>query len=213
MISVVVTTYGDPDWQRLAHERAVPSVRAQTKQAYELIVHHELDMEIGPARNAAAEQATGDWLLFLDADDELDENYVAAMHKAIRDTDEPLPLLQPAVIWQIRNRKTTMAPQLFPPVDLRTENFLVIGTVVRRSLFMEVKGFEDYPHGFEDWSCWAKCWKAGANVVQVPDAIYRAWANPRSKHNLLWRNKRLQREMHYRIEAELFPGGIEAWAR
>lgn len=213
MISVVITTYGGDEWVRLAYERAVPSVEAQTERPCELVVHHEPTMEIGPARNAAAARATCEWLLFLDADDELDPGYLAAMHHTIRETDEPQPLLQPAVIYQVKNRRSMRPPHLIPPGDLRRDNFLVIGTVLRRDLFMQVGGFEDYPHGFEDWSLWAKCWKAGANVVQVPGAVYRAWSNPRSKHKLLWRNKRVQVEMHNQIAAELFPGGIDAWAR
>lgn len=210
MISVVVTTYGDEQWLRLAYERAVPSLASQ--EEHELVVYHSRELEIGPARNYAASQASGEWLLFLDADDELGDGYITAMYKAISATKERLPLFQPSVVYLNKARRLSNT-YLLPPGDLRTENFLVIGTVVQRKLFTQVGGFENYEHGFEDWSLWAKCWKAGANVVQVPDAVYRAWVNPRSKHKLLWRNRKLQRAMHHRIEAELFPGGIDRWER
>ena len=50
----------------------------------------------------------------------------------------------------------------------------------------------------------AKAWKAGAQVIKVPDAIYRYHINPQSKHKQGWRNKKWQAETHNRVRAELF---------
>lgn len=202
MISVVITTYGDTLWRDMAWSRAYPSTQEQG--AYEVIVHHEPDLQIGPARNRAAAKATGEWLCFLDADDELEDEYVAEMTNAICSMERPEPaLLQPAVRYVRKGRAP--APVLLPIKDLSVDNFLVIGTVLRRKLFQDVGGFNDYPHGFEDWSLWAKCWKAGAAVWPVPNAIYRAHINPQSKHRQMWRDRRVQVETHLRVQAELFP--------
>ena len=51
-----------------------------------------------------------------------------------------------------------------------------------------------------------KCWKAGAQIVKVPEAVYIAHVNNRSKHRQAWRNRRWQLEMHRKIRAELFGG-------
>lgn len=202
MISIVITTYGADHWKEVATKRAIPSAKAQN--AYEVIYWHDPVNEIGPARNTAAEQATGEWLLFLDADDELAEGYVEAMTGAICDPRRPEPaMLQPAVRYWRKGRP--MNPTMIPIKDLRVDNFLVIGTVVRRSLFTRVGGFNDYPHGFEDWSLWAKCWKAGAQVFPVPKAIYDAHVNPQSKHRQMWRDRDYQVRTHLRIQHELFP--------
>lgn len=202
MISIVITTYGGDHWREIARQRAVPSTEDQG--AYEVIVHHEPGMRIGPARNAAAKRATGEWLLFLDADDELEPEYVHAMIDAICSEERPEPaLLQPSVRY-VRNRRS-IPPFLIPEEDLRYENYLVVGTVLRRKLFQSVGGFGDYPHGFEDWSLWAKCWKAGAKVFPVPRAIYKAHINPQSEHHKLWRNRREQLRLHLEIQRELFP--------
>jgi len=205
MISVVITTYGDPAWQELAWSRAYPS--ALDQGADEIIVHHEPDLPIGPARNAAGLLASGEYLCHLDADDELAPGYIAAMEQAIRSTPDPLTtLFYPTVRYIRKNR--AQADLLRPVGDLRHDNFMVIGTVVGAALFRSVGGFSNYDHGFEDWSAWAKCFKAGASIVPVPQAVYVAHINPLSSHRVRWRNRREQVAEHIRVQRELFPEGV-----
>lgn len=202
MISIIITTYGADHWPIIAEERAYPSAIKQ--DAHQVILHHEPGLEIGPARNAAARQATGEWLLFLDADDELEDGYVSHMIEAACTKGRPEPaLLQPSVCYVRKGHKGPVT--LIPEKDLSSDNYLVIGTVLRRSLFTQVGGFNDYPHGFEDWSLWAKCWKAGARVFPVPQAVYYAHINPQSKHRTMWRDRKTQVATHLRVQAELFP--------
>lgn len=202
MISIVITTYGADHWPIIAQERAYPS--AMKQNAYEVIVHHEPALPIGPARNAAAKRARGEWLCFLDADDELEDRYIDHMTDAICSSGRPEPaLLQPSVCYVRKGTKGRV--YLIPEKDLSTDNYLVIGTVLRRSLFEAVGGFNDYEHGFEDWSLWAKCWKNGAKVFPVPEAVYYAHINPQSAHRTMWRDRKTQVATHMRVQAELFP--------
>jgi glycosyltransferase involved in cell wall biosynthesis len=202
-ISVVITTYGDEAWRELAWSRAYPSAVAQ--DPFEVIVHHEPNMRIGPARNAAALLASGDYLVFLDADDELATDYLDAMREAL--ADQPAWAIgHPSVRYIINNRAR---PDLLRPIgDLRHENFLVVGAAVPRDLFMQVGGFGDYDHGFEDWALWAKCWKAGARIVPVPSATYIAHMDRSSAHRTFWRNRKEQVAMHLKVQSELFPEGV-----
>lgn len=199
MISVVITTYGADEWKDLAWSRAYPSA---APQADEVVVHHEPDLEIGPSRNAAAQQAKGEWLIFLDADDELEDGYVQAMRDAL-DGKEKMTLFQPAVRY-IRKGGPMKNPILMPPKDLTVDNYLVIGTMIHKDAFQAAGGFSDYPHGFEDWSLWAKAWKAGCVIQQVPFATYRAYINPQSKHRQMWKRRKEQVANHIRIQRELF---------
>ncbi len=197
MITVVIATYGEKAWAELAMSRAYPSA---VVQAEEILVGHDEDGDIASCRNETASHATGDWLVFLDADDELAPGYIDAMERAI----QPNCLLAPIVQKVVRGRKRK--PSYYRQVDLLKGNWLVIGTALERSLFEKIGGFVEYEHGFEDWALWFKCTKMGAEVVKVPDAIYRAYANPGSKHHQLWQNRALQAEMHYRVKEEL-----DAW--
>ena len=205
-VSIIVATYGGEEWLALARTRALPSALMQ--EAHEVIDHHDPEASIAQTRNAGAERANGDWLCFLDADDELGSGYLPAMQRAHEQrggADGIPPLLTPAVSYVRKERRTGRVGFLDRGFPLTDDNWLVVGTLVRRDLFMQVGGFSDYPHGFEDWSCWAKCWKAGAEIVKVPDAVYYAHVNPHSKHRQGWRNRQWQVETHNRVRAELFP--------
>jgi len=200
VIAIVITSYGEPSWRSLAWERAYPSTIEQG--AEQVIVHHSTLETIGPARNEAAAQAEEQWLIFLDADDELAPGYVEAMRRALR-REAGKVLFQPAVLY-LRQGRPPPKPIVIADRNLRKDNYLVIGTMVNRRQFHQVGGFSDYHHGFEDWSLWVKCWQDGARIVPVPEAVYRAHYNHHSKHRLLWRDRKAQAVWHQRIEQELF---------
>jgi glycosyltransferase involved in cell wall biosynthesis len=203
-VSILIATYGDESWEALARSRALPS--AQNQEPCEILIGHDPEGTIAEARNGLAERAVGEWLCFLDADDELGPGFIQAMQRVYGqrlETDGVPPLLTPAVAY-VRNGRR-QRPRFPDGNDLSKNNFLVVGTLVQRDLFHSVGGFEDYPHGFEDWSLWAKCWKAGSELVQVKQAVYIAYVNPRSKHRMQWRDRKWQDAMHKKVAAELFP--------
>lgn len=202
-ISVIVATYGDTQWAELATERAFPSALGQV--AHEVIFHHEEDGTVATSRNAAAEQASGEHLIYVDADDELAPGYVGAMKRALEQNPGGRVLLTPAVST-VRQGGAASTPSFFREVPLRQANWLVIGTLIHRDLFREVGGFPEYPHGFEDWALWSKAVRVGATIVKVPDAVYRYWANPNSAHRVGWRDRKTQVATHQRVAAEL-----DAW--
>lgn len=172
-VSVVCSTFGDRRWVELAEDRAWPSVIAQTAPAHELI--HEHAGTLHEARNAGADRATGDWLCFLDADDELDRRYLEAMQQAIPHGE----LLQPATTYIGPEGATP--PECIEARPLLEGNYLVIGTLVPKVVFDRVGGFAPWPL-YEDWDLWIRCARAGARIVQVPRAIYRAYVRTGSRN-------------------------------
>lgn len=207
-VAVLIATYGEDSWQKMARERAVPSAMGQG--AYDVLCAHHRLGPISAARNELATETEAEWLCFLDADDELAPGYLDAMARAFEqeggDSITTALLLTPAVQRLSHTGYTRGKPAFFDRgIPLTDDNWLIVGTLIQRDLFLEIGGFSDYPHGFEDWSLWAKAWKAGAEIVKVPDAIYRYWINPRSKHKLGWRDREWQVETHNKIRAELFP--------
>lgn len=202
-ISILIATCGDEKWRDLAWSRAYPSTSGQG--AHEVCINHESDASVVEVRNALATTASGDWLCFLDADDELAPGYVQAMKTAGKKRKDPERILYfPTVVRMIKRRRKVARFNLRGQT-LRDCNYLPIGTLVQRDLFQAVGGFGDYPWGFEDWSLWAKCWKAGAEIVPVPDAFYIAHVNQNSELRKLWSDRRWQVENHHKVRRELFP--------
>lgn len=196
-VSIIISTYGEDSWADLAQTRAVPSAAAQ--DAFEVLVGHDPEGTIAGVRNALAANAEGEWLCFLDADDELAPGYLGAMKRALSREQEhgadgvPL-LLAPAV---------GMKGHFYSEKSLEEGNWLVIGTLIERWLFENVGGFGEYPHGYEDWSLWLKASRKGARIVRVPDAVYLRHVNQQSIKSKIWANPRLQVETHNRVLADL----------
>lgn len=208
-VSVVVATYGSEEWRSLGLERAYPS--ALDQGAHEIIVGHDSEGTVSSVRNSLAEKTSGEWLCFLDGDDELGPGYVEAMRRAYeresRADGTPL-LLTPAVSYVRGTARKRTSPRIWPEVPFERGNWLVIGTLLPRKLFFSVGGFRDYgdPPGenaYEDWSLWARCHQAGAQVVKVPRAVYVAYWETSSRHRLADARTRLR--WHHEIGRDLFP--------
>lgn len=168
--SIIIGTFGDVWWSDLANERALPSALAQDVE----VVHSHGDT-LAQARNDAAETTTGDYLIPLDADDELAPGYVEAILSGSAD------LRSPAIQYVYPDHEEP--PKLLKPKNLRRGNYLPIGTAIRRDLFMEVGGFRDLP-AWEDWDLAVRCFLRGATIEQIPEAIYRAYWSPTGRNNL-----------------------------
>src|SRR5688572_819436 len=87
--SVIIGYYGNKDlWEPLV-DRAVLSAQSQTRKC-EIIPMYADNLQA--ARNEGAERASGNQLVFLDADDELDPAYVEAMESKEGDLKQPSTL-------------------------------------------------------------------------------------------------------------------------
>lgn len=198
-VSIVVATFGSEEWAAEGH-RTSDRARASAG-AFSVVNVHLVDGTLAEARNLGAEDASGDWLCFLDADDDLGPGYLEAMERAFLLSSKEKALLAPAVAYV--GRRGQRKPARIPPkVDLRHGNWLVIGTLVQREVFIEVGGFREWPI-YEDWCLWQRCWKAGAEPVEVPEAHYVARVRPESRNRGPSRAMKLR--YHHEIAAANFP--------
>lgn len=174
-LTVAVATFGSTDWAELAAERAVPSA-----QGVPVVTAH--GTSLAAARNAALSEVKTEWVVFLDADDQLEANYVDAMEAGTAD------LRAPAVRY-VRNgsHPTPYVPRVAGHEHaceaecLRDGNWLVIGTAVRAQMLRDVGGWRDWPC-YEDWDAFQRCWLAGATVEAIPEAVYRAHVRADSRN-------------------------------
>ena len=164
-VCIIVATYGDdPKWDALAN-RAVESTHGQGAKV--LRIHGDT---LASARNEAAQYANSNWLIFLDADDELSPGYVVAMLKAGEGD-----IRKPSTLGVV-NGKEDDYPVMIPKRNLRAANHIVIGAMVRCDLFRAVGGFRELS-ALEDWDLFQRMVLAGGVVTEVCDAVYRVHVN------------------------------------
>ncbi|MCK9921604.1 hypothetical protein MXD61_06825 [Frankia sp. AgPm24] len=185
-VTVAVATYGAPSWVELARTRAIPSAEALGVP----VVHHHADT-LHDARNGALAQVATDWVVHLDADDELEADYLTAMATGSADVRAP-------AVRYVRGRHAD--PARVPTVAghshgctadcLAAGNWLVIGALVRTALVHQAGGWHDYPWS-EDWDLWVRVWQTGATFEAIPSAVYRAHVRPGSRNRAPSRTARL----------------------
>lgn len=183
-VAVVVATFGDEQWSELARTVAAPS--AELEAPAELYLQH--GSSLAEARNAGAARARAPWLLFLDASDEIEPGYLAAMAEASGE------LRAPSVRYVTPGAPELPAPVTFEGRHIGTLNPCAIGTLVPRELFERAGGF--WPErAWEDWSLFRRCWLLGAQIEHVPRAVYRAHVDPAGRNSTVARREQLHREI------------------
>jgi glycosyltransferase involved in cell wall biosynthesis len=183
--TVVVGTYGAPFWEALARERAIPSAQPQAKVIH---VHGE---DLASARNEGLARVRTSFVVFLDADDELEPGYIKEMKRGKADFRVPAVRLvyhygptTPHVpkVWNHRHACVGDC--------LKDGNWLVIGTGSRTAAVREAGGFDSRWPVYEDYDLWQRCWINGSTFEQRPKAIYRSYRAKASRNNSMSTKRR-----------------------
>ena len=175
-VTVIVGTFGDSSWEHLARSRAIPSIDGQAPY-----IHCHRDT-LAEARNAALEMVATEYVIHLDADDQLTSGYVDAMLTGTAD-------VRAGSMEQVRGRRIRhFMPKVWghehdcEPDCLRVGNYIHIGALARTSLLRGVGGWREFGWS-EDWDLWLRCRRAGASIESIPEAIYRAHYSATSRNH------------------------------
>lgn len=174
-VGVVCATYGDLDVWKPRVLRAMSSVSLQTVHVPAVWVHGQ---NLAEARNGAIREIGTEWVIIVDADDELDPLYVEKM------IESPYAdIRRPNTIGVYADGSEDDAPCMIPVRDIRVANYIVIGAMFRRDLFFDVGGFDPQFACLEDWDLWLSMIERGASVIDVPEAVYRIHVSADSRNN------------------------------
>lgn len=174
-VTVCIGTFGDRSWIDLAR-------RATASVPNEIPVIHRHAETLHDARNAALAEVRTEWVVYLDADDELEDGYFDAMREGTADVRGPIArymvdsternLWQPRVWGHDHDCEAEC---------LRDGNWLLVGAMTRTEIMRRAGGWRDFAWS-EDWDLWIRCWKAGATFELISNAIYRAHVRPDSRN-------------------------------
>lgn len=186
-VDVIVTTYGEEWFER--GEAASRDAEEQTRVFHFHCRSHE--GSLGSLRNAAVWKFDPqEWLCFLDADDILEPGYIEAMKEANSpDGRKWAYLMAPALRHGARGSAKVLDDR-----DMMMLNPCPVGTLIHRKMFDVVGGFWD-ERAWEDWSLFRRCVLAGAELVFVPDAVYRDNSTRGGRNSTIVHPKRLHAEI------------------
>lgn len=169
--TIIVATFGSQEWKKRGEETAN---KTSDRFIESVIQGHSDNGSLAFIRNTLAAQAQSEWLCFLDADDELGAEYFK--HLFLSNGD----LRAPAVWW--KEPDSLSIPVTLSNRDMRVGNPCVIGTLIRKEMFMQIGGFWEEP-AYEDWSLFRRAWLLGAKLDHVKDAVYIVNVRPESRNN------------------------------
>lgn len=118
------------------------------------------------ARNYGIRHSSGNYILPLDADDKIDENYLKKAIEIIENREDVKLVTGQVQHFGDVNERFTM-----PVYTLRSYlvvNYISISSLFRRTDFEAANGFDETMLGFEDWDLFIKILKNGGNVVELP---------------------------------------------
>jgi GT2 family glycosyltransferase len=199
LISVVMPVYNSPE---LHLRQAIESVINQVYQNWELciaddcstdrevrgvleeyerkdprikVTYRDTNGHISDATNTALALATGEWVSFLDHDDELTIDAFATVAATISKNPEA------SILYSDEDKKTAHGVRFNPyfkpdynPELLLSQNYFCHLTTYRRSLVNEIGGMRRGVEGAQDWDLALRAIDAikGKGIIHIPHILY-----------------------------------------
>jgi glycosyltransferase involved in cell wall biosynthesis len=189
-VSVVIPAFNCAEWI----ERALRSLHCQTQPADEIIVVDDASTDdlrelvpapvryvrlesnrgISAARNTGARMATGDYLAFLDADDELVPDALEKMLGAVETAGASWCITD---IYKISGDRVSVVrcnqPEGDPLLAILAMDFVTRGIFFRRRDFEEIGMYDETLSGTEDWEIFIRMMEARKKVCYLSEPLYR----------------------------------------
>jgi len=167
-VTVVVATHGSNEWKEMGDIALESAIKTGAKT-----VRVHLDNgTLAEARNKALEKVDSEYVVFLDADDDLDSNYFIDLEPTdVTVTSISYPGRVPRIpkVWRhdAKHLGDCTAECLIEG------NWVHIGAVIRTKLIKDIGGFKEYPV-YEDWALFLSLQQKDAVFSIHPKSIYKA---------------------------------------
>lgn len=186
--SVLAQTF--PDWELLAVDDAStddsPRLLAEAAAADPRVRVFRLPENRGPsaARNLALRHARGEWVCYLDCDDEFYPDHVARV-VAWRDRADVLVFAYDAVDDGVglfpQGEVRTWDPALVSERLMERNVAAPLGVAHRRDLIGRAGGFDEGLYRLEEWDLWKRFARAGASFLYLAQKSGRYYLRPDSQ--------------------------------
>lgn len=197
--SVLAQTYSN--WECIVVDNNSNDNTAEVAKAYgqkderiKYILHSVKG--VAGARNKAIEHAIGDYILPLDADDKIGENYLKKALKTFNQNPDCKLVYCKANLFDAYNQPWKLPNYNYK--NLLQENALFCSSIFKKSDFdCSLKFNENMVQGFEDWDFWIGFLNEKDVVIQIDEVLFYYRIRPESRNNSLSEEK--QRTLRLQI--------------
>ncbi len=151
-------------------QRSADFLDTLSEKYKDLIIIHKENEGPSATRNTGAARATGNYLLFVDADDIIDNTFI---EKTVQ-----VMLADPAVklvYTKGENFGAKTGEWVLPEYSLHRilfENCIPVTALMYRSDFEKAGGFDRHLNFFEDWDLWLTLIKNGGKVYRIDEILF-----------------------------------------
>jgi glycosyltransferase involved in cell wall biosynthesis len=202
-------------------DECVRSIVVQTMQPSELIIVHDgcaddpklykesttiyrkRNCGVARTRHEGVLLSKSDYIIFLDADDCLDEYFIESMVKMKAKTDADI-IYPNVLLWAnwdkehpIKNAWHESAEEVTHE-KMMEYNQVVVTSLMKRALYFEIGGFGNEPI-LEDYAFFLRCLKEGKTFKKSPQSVLRYRQRQKSRNIS---NDELKNEWKFRIQEE-----------
>lgn len=210
-VEIIIVDDGSDD--PMTKSKLLNYIRPKTR------VIHINNSGVATARNCGISQATGRYILPLDADDRIAPIFLEKAN-AVLDCNPSVGIVTSRVeLFGEAHGEWNMPPGISLPYIL-LDNQIVCTSLFRKSDWQKLGGYDVVMHhGWEDWDLWLKLLQLEKNVVRLPELLffYRIRSGSRDRSlsyltkcrlmvQLMINNRRLYLKYFYRILYALISG-------
>ncbi|AWL28097.1 glycosyltransferase [Acinetobacter defluvii] len=205
IISVKSQSYNNIEHIIIDDGSSTPIFEVKTIKNYlsDIITIQQKNMGVAAARNNAVQQAKGDILVFLDADDLIDTLYVEKVVSAFLQYNNASMVA--CYVQEIGRSQKKIKIKKFNLEEFYFHNTLFPSIMaVKKDLFDQVGGYNTSLKVCEDWDLYLKIAKINPNVFIIPEYLfyYRKHKNLSSLTDLMSKDKHIVHQAYYQLYRE-----------
>lgn len=154
---------------------------------------------LAAARNSGIAEANGIYILALDADDRIGQQYISQAVATLQ-SDQTLGIVY-CRAWKFGAEQGEWCLPVFSRVRMMFGNIIFCSAIYRRADWLQVKGYdESFIRGWEDWDFWLSLLELGRTVRRLPQVGFYYRKSPESMATCM--APELKAELHCRIVAK-----------
>lgn len=167
-IEIIVINDGSTDLSR-----QVIDDYAKSNKITNIILFDQENLGLPRARNCGADKATGEYLLFLDADDIIAPTYISKCIASLSQ-DKTLNIVYAEAEYFGARSGSWILPDFNLPNFIES-NCIPASAVIRNEVFQKVGKFDENLKCYEDWELWIRIVKefGGVHKIKEPLFFYR----------------------------------------